>query len=427
MTPWNPLRRRGRRTGLAPRIGLFGLLGAGNLGNDGSLEAILGYLRSDHPGAVIAALCSGPEQVRQRYGVAATDMHWYTAEDRTVSGIRSAGLKAIGKLMDAGRTLYWVRNQDAVIVPGAGVLEATLPVRPWDVPYALLCLSAAGRLTDTKVMLVSVGADHVRERTSRWVLTKAASLAHYRSYRDNLSRDAMRGMGVDTAADAVYPDLVFALPTPAGTRSVRGTVGVGVMSYHGSNDDRRRADEINRSYLDTLKRFVRWLIDQGKHVRLFVGDNVDVSVVEAIVADLRKQRPGLDPARAVFQPAASLSELMQQMAAVDTVVATRYHNVLCALKLSKPTLSIGYGAKNDTLMESMGLGEFCQSARSIDFDQLVDQFRVLEKRGDELTTVMRERNRKNRTRLSDQFGVLSKTLSAADESTKHAPEGRDLS
>ena len=33
---------------------------------------------------------------------------------------------------------------------------------------------------------------------------------------------------------------------------------------------------------------------------------------------------------------------MRAMAPVGTVVATRYHNVMCALKLSKPTISLGY-------------------------------------------------------------------------------------
>lgn len=35
------------------RVGVFGLLGSGNLGNDGSLEAVLGYLRTEHPDAPV--------------------------------------------------------------------------------------------------------------------------------------------------------------------------------------------------------------------------------------------------------------------------------------------------------------------------------------------------------------------------------------
>ena len=43
------------------------------------------------------------------------------------------------------------------------------------------------------------------------------------------------------------------------------------------------------------------------------------------------------------------------MAPVGAVVATRYHNVICALKLAKPVVSVGYAAKNVAIMADMGL------------------------------------------------------------------------
>ena len=404
------------RTVSVPRVGLFGLLGAGNVGNDGSLEVVLAYLRAEHPDAVLGALCSGPERVTERYGVPATRLHWYRSECRTASGVRAITLKVLGKVVDAGRTLSWVRRQDVVIVPGMGVLETTLPLRPWGYPYSLLCLCASARLVGTRVALVSVGANIIPKRAIRWVITRAASFAHYRSYRDALSRDAMRDMGVDVTADEVYPDLAFALPVPAGTSTSVGAVGVGVMAYHGGNDDRRHAGDIHRAYVDTMKRFVRWLVDGGRQVRLFTGDKVDESVVADILADLRAHRPDLDRSRVVAEPASDLQDLMRQMATVDTVVATRYHNVLCALKLSKPTLSLGYATKNDVLMARMGLAEFCQPARSIDFERFTEQFQTLESRREQLVETMEERNRANVARLDHQFTALSATLFPEAES-----------
>jgi polysaccharide pyruvyl transferase WcaK-like protein len=64
---------------------------------------------------------------------------------------------------------------------------------------------------------------------------------------------------------------------------------------------------------------------------------------------------------------------MRQMAGVDIVVATRYHNVICALKLDKPTISIGYADKNDALLAEMGLADFCQSIERLDVDLLKAQ------------------------------------------------------
>ncbi|MGW5693021.1 hypothetical protein ACWEWX_19220, partial [Streptomyces asiaticus] len=80
----------------APRVGVFGLLGSGNLGNDGSLEAVLGYLRAEHPDAVVDALCGGPEAVTARFGIPATRLHWYRGEYRTASRAGSIAAKGLG-------------------------------------------------------------------------------------------------------------------------------------------------------------------------------------------------------------------------------------------------------------------------------------------------------------------------------------------
>jgi polysaccharide pyruvyl transferase WcaK-like protein len=381
------------------RVGLFGLLGSGNLGNDGSLEAVLRFLRSEHPDAALSALCGGPDLVAARFGIKATPLHWYGGEYRTASGVRAIVLKGLGKFVDVFRTAAWVRKQDVVIVPGMGVLEATLPLRPWGFPYSLFLLCAAGRLLGTKVALVSVGSNVINDRATRAIVKQAARLASYRSYRDTISRDAMQTMGVDTAKDEVYPDLAFALPVPSG-EAEPGTVGVGVMAFRGGNDERERAEQIYRSYVNGMKRFVRWLVDNGRSVRLFTGDQVDAPVVDEIIADV-------GPAKVSAAYVSSLDGLMREMAAVDTVVATRYHNVLCALKVCKPTLSVGYAAKNEVLMADMGLGEFCHPARDVDVEALIAQFTALESRSAELGSTLAERNRANEERLKHQFAALS--------------------
>ncbi|MQA59928.1 MAG: hypothetical protein GEU86_00200 [Actinophytocola sp.] len=401
----------------APRVGLFGLLGSGNLGNDGSLDAVVAYLAEQYPDARLGFLCMGPEQVMQRYGVPAAPLLWYEAHSG--SGPRVL-LKLVGKALDPIRTLAWVRRHDVVIVPGMGVLEATLPLRPWGFPFALLTLCAAGRLTGTKVAFVSVGASVITNRATRWVITRAAKWAYYRSYRDSQSREAMRQMGVDVARDGVYPDLAFALRVPAVPARPTGAVGVGVMAYRGAEADRTRGDEIYHRYVDAMARFVCWLVDRGRTVRLFTGDRVDDTVVAQILDHLRRHRPELDPACVVAEPAASLDELMRQMSTVDTVVATRYHNVLCALKLAKPTVSIGYAAKNDVLMAESGLGDYCQYAGDVDVDRLVEQFTDLEGRSAELRLAMTTRNVVARRGLDHQFSELSDALFAARPTAEEA-------
>ncbi|WP_310713817.1 polysaccharide pyruvyl transferase family protein [Streptomyces lydicus] len=416
------------------RVGVFGLLGSGNLGNDGSLEAVLGYLRAEHPEAVVDALCGGPEAVTARFGIPATRLHWYRGEYRTASRAGAIAGKALGKIVDAVRTAAWVRRHDVVIVPGMGVLEATLPLRPWGFPYALFLLCASGRLLHTRVALVSVGAAKIGNRPTRALVRWSARLAAYRSYRDAPSRDAMRAMGVDTARDEVYPDLAFSLPAPASPEfsasppafgreepteqggtpvapaGPPGTVCVGVMNFHGGNDDRARAEEIHRRYLDGTIQFVRALIEEGRPVRLLTGDGVDAPVVAAIL-------DAVDSPLVTAAEASSLADLMKETAAADTVVAIRYHNLICALKAGTPTLALCYAAKSDALMDRMGLGAYCHPAREVDADRLLGQFRALEKRSAELRQTLTERNLAAARQLEHQFAALTASLFPA---TGHA-------
>lgn len=422
----------------APRVGLFGILGAGNIGNDAQMESVLRYLKSDHPDAILDAMCTGPEALRRDYGIDAVPLYrqqkseqsaWQGRarqgrawQGRAWPGMTSITLKAFGKGIDTFRTVSWVRRHDVVIVPGAGVLEASLPLRPWETPYAMFLLCASGKLFSTKVALASVGADAISQPVTRWLSTSAARLAFYRSYRDNLSLEAIRRRGLDTSQDHVYPDLAFGIQTPPYKPGNAQVVGVGVLAYYGTNDDRKEADELHACYLEKMKLFVRWLVDSGRSIRLFVGDanGSDDSVVQELLADLRVCRPDLDASRVVAEPVSSFAELMRAMAPVGTVVATRYHNVICALKLSKPTISIGYSPKNTALMTEMGLHEFCQDIDALDVDLLIKQFTELEERSAELRPVITECCEAKAKHLEREFAELSALLFPAAEAARTA-------
>ena len=396
-------RERGKRTKSpidAPlNVGLFGLLGQGNLGNDGSLEALLAYVRALQPAVTVDALCTGPDLIRAQYDLVAADLHWHPSgrqgNPRAIALARKATDLALGVTIDSVRLARWVRRHDAVIVPGMGVLETTVPMRAWKTPYLMFLLSVSGKLFGTKVALVSIGANVIDERCMRMLITAAARLSYYRSFRDPLSRDAMELMGLDVLGDVVYPDVVFSLPTPPAEHAIPKSVGIGVMDYCGRNVDRRQADEIRSSYVEKITEFALWLVDNGRPIRLITSDPVaDEKIIRAILTSLRAERPGLCPSQVLAEPIRSISDLMRQTALVETVVATRYHNIVCALKLAKPTVSIGYAEKCDVLMADMGLSEFCQPVKSFDVVQLMEQFEALDRRADDLRAMLRGKKRR---------------------------------
>jgi polysaccharide pyruvyl transferase WcaK-like protein len=226
-------------------VGLVGVLGQGNLGNDGSLEAVLAYLDAEHPDAILDFLCTGTDQMMARYGVPETRLRWYNTQTQRAPGVTVFAAKSLmvplGMIVDAFRIGTWVRCHDVLMVPGMGVIETSLRLRSWHTHTQMFLVSAFGRLFGTKVALVSVGPNDIRQPLARRLVTAAARLAYYRSFRDTFPRDAMRRMGLNTSGDAVYPDLAFALPTPRDVPVVVGMAGVGVMDCHGSNDDRRQA------------------------------------------------------------------------------------------------------------------------------------------------------------------------------------------
>ncbi len=419
MTSTRPVGERASVARAEARVGLFGLLGQGNLGNDASLEAVLGYLRAEHPALALDAICTGSDQVTARYGIGATPLHCYrpAGRKRGLNALAVKCLVALSLWVDSVRLASWVRRHDVVIVPGMGVLEVTIPQRPWQTPYFMFLLAASGRLFGTRVALVSVGSSVVDKRLTRWLIIAAARLAYYRSFRDEVSRDAMRQMGLDTGGDAVYPDVAFSGPLPAGDSRPTGVVGVGLMTYYGRNEDRRHAAEIYAGYVAKMTQFVGRLVDSGRRVRLLVGDVEDERVVQEVLAEVRRQRPALSPAALIAEPVSSVEQLMRQIDSVDVVVATRFHNVAFALKLGKPTVSLGYAVKHQALMAEMGLSGYCHSVRSLDVGRLIEQLTDLEQHAGQLRPAIMACRAEKARLVDDQFTELSAALFL------HAPSG----
>lgn len=408
------------------RVGFFGRLGSGNLGNDASLEAVLTHVRSEHTGATLDAMCSGPERVTARYGLPATHLHWLHARQRVrwrpVAVALSALRVAAGLLIDAWRTASWVRRHDVVIVPGMGVLEATAVIRPWQEPYSIFLLAVFGRLFRTKVALVGVGASFIPQNSSRWLLTTAVRLVHYLSYRDEYSRQAMLGMGVKRRHDRVFPDLVFSLPAPSDFPGTPASVAVGVMAYWGTAVDGAEGQTIHDNYVHGMKEFVRWLMDTGHEVRLLIGDHDDEPEAREILADALSHWRGRGTPPVDFQPVSSTAQLMNRLASVETVVATRFHNVLAALACARPTVAIAYGSKHRALMAQMGADEFCQDIRELDVERLKEQFMALRTDSERIARTLTAHARAHRERLGHQFADLNRTLFPASAATA-APRG----
>ena len=382
------------------RIGLFGLFGAGNSGNDGSLEAMVNFLRAARPDAEITCICANPDKVQGKHRVPSIRIGGETDTGPVIRAL--AGFFPTRKLLQTLHAFKTVRKFDALVIPGTGILD-DFSDRFWGMPASLFGWCLAARLWGTKVAFVSVGAGPIGHSLSRWLMKSAARMAQYRSYRDTVSKEFMESIGLDTTGDPIYPDIAFKLPLPENADQSREaseplTVGVGVMAYFGWRGDGEEGAAIYKDYLEKISRFVLWLLDDGHRVRILMGETSDQRAIDDLLQTLALKRPDYPRAHVVAEPAYSLHDVMRQMAETQIVVATRFHNIVCALKLSRPAVSIGYAEKNDALMADMGIGEFCQHIESFDVNLLIEQFSKLrsdraiyERRLREMNLVYRER------------------------------------
>ncbi len=421
-----PSRNRGSKEMVAvkrgPRIVLFGLFGVGNYGNEASLEAMLRQIRELLPGAEVSCVCGVPEKVSAEFGLPAVQMGSVNPAWLLAPGLFARVCRRLLRLPLAvrrwGVAVRYLKGMDQLIIPGTGILD-DFGEPPSGLPYTLLTWCAAARVRGTKISFVSVGAGPIHHPLSRRLMKSAARLAHYRSYRDSISKEFMASIGFDTAGDKVYPDLVFGLPRPIQQHRPEGnglSVGIGVMAYYGWANREGSANDIYATYIKKITQFVVWLLEQGHHVRLLVGEATDQRAVSELLAQVALIPRPLHRGSIVAEPIASLHELMREIAATDIVVATRFHNVVCALMLNKPVISCGYARKNDVLLDDMGLGEYCQSVESLDVARLRVQFEGIVRNREHIRLRLQDKNIEYQQRLARQYAyALSATTDGGSE------------
>jgi polysaccharide pyruvyl transferase WcaK-like protein len=182
------------------------------------------------------------------------------------------------------------------------------------------------------------------------------------------------------------------------------------MRYGGWRDDPGPAVEIFRNYIGKLARFLIWLLERGYCVRVLTGDTGDQPAVDILLKSVAEIGYVIPPQSLFVQPTHSLHDLMHEIAMVDIVVATRFHNVVCALKLCKPTISLGYADKNALLLADMELGEFSQHIADFDLDLLCRQFISLISNRSVYEQRIRNANRTFQLRLDQQDAALAARL-----------------
>ncbi|MBA8878896.1 polysaccharide pyruvyl transferase family protein [Phyllobacterium myrsinacearum] len=390
------------------KICLLGQFGSGNTGNDGSLEAMLNFLRSLPQTAELVCICSNPELVEKEYNVKSIGISGIVLQGKWYIRFNTLLADIPRRIASLYMLLASLGGVDLMVIPGTGILD-DFQETPFGWPFVLFRWCLAARLRSTKIAFVSIGAGPIEHSLSRWFLRSAAKMAHYRSYRDKYSLAYMKKAGLRVDHDYQFPDIAFRLPVPSLPRPEHIgvlTVGVGVMDYRGWSKDAIFGEAINRLYIGKLASFVCWLLEEGHDVRLLTGDERDWRAVRDIIEKVSGTMSGNAMDRITVGRGATLHELMNEMSRVNIVIATRYHNIVCALKLARPTISLGYAQKNDELLAQFGQ-HYCQHIETFDVEVLKDQTREILAVLDDVHVQLATRNVTVQQELSVQERLLN--------------------
>lgn len=389
------------------KIGLLGQFGSGNTGNDGSLEAMLQLLNRTCPDAQLVCICSQPEIIARNFQIDARPVAQALPSNRLLAAINEALMHYPRRAAGFGAAFALARRLDLIIVPGTGILD-DFNENPFGWPFTMLRWSLAAKLAGTRLAFVSIGAGPVRHPLSRFFIRQASSLSPFRSYRDRISHDFMKGLGVDSRRDFVSADIAFALP-PAPDENRNGDdrrVGIGVMTYRGWRKSEEDGAAIYADYLGKMTALIGNLLAAGRQVRLLIGDKGDMEAAKDILARLAPEVAE----NVVFEPSGSLHELMDQIARTDIVVASRYHNIVCALAMKRPAISVAYASKNDALLRDTGLDAFCHHIESFDPQTVLSQIDSMFEERERLIESVTAGVERYRDRLAQQEETLRSTF-----------------
>lgn len=372
--------RSGSRSGEL-RIAVLGLFHGTNIGNEATLEALLRNLQKRHTRTRF--ICISPpgsplvdefELVAQPIEPLPVSRYFWRWPNSRLANLLLYALRYATEPKRFRLAREALLGIDMLLIPGTGVL-ADFGQGPLDMPTSILRWVRAAKSVGARVLFVSVGAGPIIKRGSRRRLLAAAALADSRSFRDEDSRNYMASIGLDTSSDSVIPDLAFSLAPPPsiGPKSwPPRTIGIGIMQYYGWHETPMAAERIYAEYMGKITAFISWLARQGYTVRLLIGDTrADTSALQHFKSQF-VDTPGIIASR-IETP----DELVRELQLTDVVVASRYHNLLLALLAGKPTISLGYSQKCESLMTLVGLQEYSQDIEQFTVEGLKDLFQKL--------------------------------------------------
>lgn len=391
------------------RIGLLAHCGTGNLGDEASIAAALDNITRRSPGVSVVGLTMDPEDTTRRHGIPCVAMRqkvfpfeqeWSSASSPADPGRFTDSLKTVIKKTGP---LFRIANalRHALIVrPARLIREAMFLVRsaplvyeldmlvicgggqlldwggPWAFPYTLFKWIFLAWCVNVKCVFLNTGAGPLELPLSRWFVRRTLNMADYVSLRDHASGELLRKIGfhgkmkvvADTAWGLRLPEEAPKKPIEAGAELV---IGIAPMAYGDSS--RHWVDDSHgyRHLIDSLAEFCGQMLARGHRIKLFSSDIwFDSQAIADLEAAIQKRFPDSVPDHVTREAVESIDDMFAALALVDFYVTFRFHGVVFASLLNVPTLALAPHPKVATLMESLGLSDYCVDISRCDAEDL---------------------------------------------------------
>lgn len=442
-----------------PKVGLLSPCGHGNLGDAAIQQAVIAELRSRYPHADIIGITLVPADTFRRHGIrtiplggasplhygivpngagSAGDLRSDSANGTTGSRSRSGlsdflargVLGAMRKLLPKGMPwairqdlLHWklawstVRDLDWLVVSGGGQIDDFWG-GPWGHPWAMFKWSLLARLAGCRVLIVSVGAGTTDAALSRFLIRQALRLAHYRSFRDEGSRDIVRRIGF-FRDDPVQPDLAYGLSAPRVNEQslprsqARRRIAIAPMAYARPGiwpaADAERYDR----YIQKLSELSVRLLEDGYAVSLIHSDGPDTKAVTDVHERVTRVIPGACCERFECPHTTQVGQFLAACQGADMIVASRLHGVILSHVIGTPVIALSYDRKVRVAMQETAQEEECLDIDGFSVTEAYRAIRAMLVRHEEHRATVESHVRAFQVRLAQQYDEIFPGVSSA--------------
>lgn len=355
----------------APRIALLAPQTMRNLGDTATFAAAIAAYRRRMPEVDLVVVVPEPEDSARALRTGGFPLYGdgeFISFESAEAGARSGSpASSGGRLACMRRVFAFVGTCDAIVFTGGGLLDDFWG-GPMLLPFWVLVWTLAARRHGVQVSFHAIGLDRLSSRWSRWMMLLALRLGHYRSFRDGQTQQMLADLGF-TAPSEVLPDLAFALEhshslsgaTEDDTRYV-------IVNPVAESMWTRGHDPLYPEYLDAFVGLCRTLLDRRIPVKLLSTQNrMDSPALAHVEAALRAEgRGGWERCEVT-----TLDQFMRFAGGARLIVSSRLHGLILGLVAGAPVVSVAPMRKMATLMEEVGLSDYCVPAAGLRSGELI--------------------------------------------------------